>query len=563
MPRVLIADDNVENRYMLETLLNNSGFETISATNGQEALSMALLHRPELIITDILMPLMDGYALCRHWKGDDRLKRIPFVFYTATYTDERDAEFGLSLGADRYLIKPQEPIVILQVLKEVLRTADTDNEEPVIVSHLGEEMEFLRQHNEVLFRKLEKKMADLEEANRELEQKVVEKKRLEEQLRQAQKMEAIGRFSAGIAHDFNNILTTIVGYCTLTKMKMGDDDPRLRNINQILAAADRAANLTGSLLAFSSKREMKLQHVNLNGIIGNVETFLRRIIGEDIKLGISLCDEDIPIIADGGQIEQVLMNLATNARDAMPGGGVLSICTDIIDVNEEFIEMHGYGGVGRHALLTFADNGVGMDEATRQRIFEPFFTTKEAGHGTGLGLSIIYGIVSQHKGHISAYSEPGIGTTFRILLPIKAGKVVSSEAAVCHQPIRGGDETILVVDDEDNVRGCLNLFLTTLGYRVLLAQDGREAIKLFREEGDKVDLVVMDVIMPNMNGRDAAMEIRKMKKDIKIIFISGYPYDSIHERKLLEDDALLVMKPVMPTDLARRLRAALDGGMGR
>jgi signal transduction histidine kinase len=562
MPRVLIADDNVENRYMLKTLLTNSGFGTISATNGREALNLATEHMPDLIISDILMPIMDGYALCRHLKADDRLKRIPFVFYTATYTDERDAEFGLSLGADRYLIKPEEPVVILRVLKEVLSAADTVKKAPETAPPLGEEMEFLRQHNEVLFRKLEKKMADLEEANRELEQKVAEKKRLEEQLRQAQKMEAIGRFSAGIAHDFNNILTAIVGYCTLTKMTMEDDDPRVGNINHILASADRAANLTGSLLAFSSKQEMKLRLVNLNSIIGNVETFLRRIIGEDIKLEMSLRNEDIPIFADSGQIEQVLMNLATNARDAMPAGGLLTIGTDVVDVNEEFIAMHGYGEVGRNALLTFADNGVGMDEAIRLRIFEPFFTTKEAGHGTGLGLSIIYGIISQHKGHISAYSEPGMGTTFRILLPLEGGDVVSSEAAVSHQPIRGGDETILVVDDEEQVRRYLNMFLTTLGYRVFLAQDGREAIKLFCEWKSEVDLVLMDVIMPNMNGSEAAREIRKMKGDIKIIFTSGYPYDSIHERKLLEGNAKLIMKPLMPTDLARELRAALDDRMG-
>ena len=419
----------------------------------------------------------------------------------------------------------------------------------------------LKDYGEALFRKLEKKSADLEKANRELEQKMVEKERLEEQLRQAQKMEAIGRFSAGIAHDFNNILTAVIGYGTIMKMQMENDDPQQRNIDQILTAADRAANLTRSLLTFSRKQEMKLEPLDLNSIIRNLETFLHRIIGEDIELKISLHEDDIPIFADGGHMEQVLMNLAANARDAMPEGGILSIGTDIYEINEEFIGMHGYGTPGPHTLLTFSDNGVGMDEATRQRIFEPFFTTKETGQGTGLGLSIIYGIISQHKGHISVYSEPGIGTTFRILLPLLAGEVVTSEAGVCHQPLKGGDETILVVDDEESIRQYLELFLTSLGYRVLLAKGGREAIDVFRYMKQEVDLVLMDIIMPDIDGCKAALEIRNIKSDIKIVFTSGYPYDLIRERKLLEKDMLLLMKPLTPTDLAQTLRDAFDGEM--
>jgi two-component system NtrC family sensor kinase len=294
-----------------------------------------------------------------------------------------------------------------------------------------------------------------------------------------------------------------------------------------------------------------------------VETFLNRVIGEDIKLIMTLSEEYLLINGDNGQIEQVVMNLATNTRDAMPDGGILSIETALIEIDEEFIKMHGYGIPGRYALLTFADNGCGMDEATQQRIFEPFFTTKEIGKGTGLGLSIIYGIVEQHNGHISVYSEPGHGTTFRILLPLMTEDEFVRDTTVSTQELRGGNETILVVDDETAIRQYLELFLMTLGYKVLLAQDGREAIQLFREKGQDVDLVLMDVIMPKITGSEAAREIRRMNPGIPVIFTSGYPYDLIHERKLHEDYAELLMKPLMPTDLARKLRTVLDEKAGK
>ena len=304
---------------------------------------------------------------------------------------------------------------------------------------------------------------------------------------------------------------------------------------------------------------MKLQSFDLNDCIRNVDLFLRRIIGEDIKLILSLKDDKIPILADHGHIEQVLMNLATNARDAMPDGGILSIGTDIITIDDEFIRLHGYGTSGRHAVISIADNGSGMDEAIRLRIFEPFFTTKDIGRGTGLGLSIIYGIVNQHKGHISVYSEPGQGTTFRILLPLISGDVLSTGMSVSHEPLRGGHETILVVDDDAAIRQYLGLFLTELGYTVQFAEDGQKAIDVFRERPHNVDLVLMDLIMPNKNGSEAAHEIRRMRSNINIIFTSGYPHDIIHDREHLEGSKQLLMKPLTPTDLAKTLRAALDG----
>jgi signal transduction histidine kinase len=558
MQSVLIVDDIAENLYFLEVLLKGNGFQVQSATNGAEALASARNNPPDLILSDILMPVMDGYRLCQECKTDEQLRQIPFIFYTATFIEKKDEELALGLGADRFVIKPQEPEELLAIIREVLANPlngfGNMPEGPSM-----EDGKLLREYNEALFRKLEKKMADLELANTELKRQMLEQKRLEEQLRHVQKMEAIGRFSAGIAHDLNNILSVIVGFGTIIQMKMSSDDPQRDKINQILAAADRAANLTRSLMTFSRKQELKLQPLNLNRCIRNVEAFLKRIIGEDIKLIISLLERDIMINADSGHIEQVVMNLATNARDAMPDGGILSIETAIIEIDEEFIKMHGYGKPGHYALLTFADNGNGMDEATQKQIFEPFFSTKETGKGTGLGLSIIYGIVEQHNGHISVYSEPGMGTTFRILLPLMPEDLSVGNAGSCQEKLPGGNETILVVDDETPIREYLELFLTTLGYRVLLARDGREAIQVFRKNTAGIDLVLMDVIMPNLTGSEAASELRMMKNSIKIIFTSGYPYGLIHEQKLLEDHAQLLLKPVSPTDLSRKLRAALDG----
>jgi CheY-like chemotaxis protein len=308
---------------------------------------------------------------------------------------------------------------------------------------------------------------------------------------------------------------------------------------------------------------LTLQPLNINSCIRNVNRFLERIIGEDIKLKLSLTDRDVLVHADKGHIEQVLMNLASNARDAMPTGGILSIGTDLVEIDEDYIQLHGYGTPGHHALIIFADNGSGMNEETRQRIFEPFFTTKETGKGTGLGLSIIYGIVKQHNGHIGVYSEPGRGTTFRILLPLMPEHGAAYDREGCREFLQGGTETILVVDDEASIREYLNLFLTTLGYTVLLARDGREAIEVFLEEGKDIDLVLMDLIMPNINGNEAARELRKMKTGIQIIFTSGYPYDIIKERNFQDDKAQLLMKPVTPTDLARKIRVALKGGAGK
>jgi PAS domain S-box-containing protein len=487
MASILIVDDNKENRYILEVLLQKNGFQTVSATNGKEALEEARRVPPDMIVSDILMPVMDGFTLCKEWRSDERLKGIPFVFYTATYTESKDIKLGLSLGAARFLIKPLETQALLETLIRVLhehRTTDVSIPE----YPLEEEMELLIQHNETLFRKLQKKVNDLETANRMLQDEMEKRlltennlrqsekrlkllldslpvgftwadmenniqfvngkftelfgytiedipsvkdlfplvfpdktiseillsawtdtietsgktgkptpaldvrvtckngeirdisvigavienlrlaiftdvtahKRLEEQLTQAQKLESIGNLAGGIAHDFNNILTTITGFAGLLQMKMDSSDPLLSYVKELASAGMRGAALTNQLLAFSRKQILDMKPVDLNTAVASLEKMLRRLIREDIVLNFNITANRLWVMADANQVGQVVINLVTNARDAMPNGGSLIISTDIALVDDVFIRQHGEGETGQYAVITIRDDGVGM-----------------------------------------------------------------------------------------------------------------------------------------------------------------------------------------------------------
>jgi len=389
-----------------------------------------------------------------------------------------------------------------------------------------------------------------------LRKKESEKQHLEGQLRHAQKMEAIGTFAGGIAHDFNNILTAIIGYGTVLQMKMEKDNPLRHNVDQILASSERAANLTQSLLTFSRKHVINLRPVRLNEIVRRVEKLLLRLIGEDIELKTILASEELKAMADSNQIEQVLMNLATNARDAMPDGGILTISTGLIEIGDDFSKSHGYGTTGIYALIAVTDTGMGIDEMTKERIFEPFFTTKEVGRGTGLGLSIVYGIIKQHDGYINVYSELGKGTTFKIYLPVTKEEVEEARISAPSTPI-GGTETILMAEDDEEVRKFTKAVLEEFGYTVIAAVNGEDAITKFIENKDTIQLLLFDVIMPKKNGIEAYEEIIKINPDIKAIFTSGYSADVIQKKGLIEG-LNFVLKPVGPTKLLRTVKTILN-----
>jgi len=387
---------------------------------------------------------------------------------------------------------------------------------------------------------------------------ITEYNKLEEQLLHSQKMESIGTLAGGIAHDFNNILSAIIGYGQFTLMKMAADDKLRHNIESMLEAADRAAHLTKDLLLFSRKQGIDKKQLDLNEVIKKVEKFLKKVIGEDISCLTTLYEDQLPVIADAYQLEQVLMNLATNAGHAMPQGGVLTVTTEAVKLNGEFIAAHGYGKPGPYALIAVSDTGIGMDEATQKRIFEPFFTTKEVGKGTGLGLSVAYGIIKQHDGYINVYSEPDTGTTFRIYLPLNVAETGQESPALQEGTEIGGTETILLAEDDEQVRILTASVLENAGYTVIAADDGVDAVSKFKLSGERIDLLLFDLIMPKMNGKDALDEIRKVRSGIKAIFSSGYAPETIRQKVSNMDGAHLIAKPVSPTELLRKVRSVLD-----
>ena len=384
-----------------------------------------------------------------------------------------------------------------------------------------------------------------------------EKEKLHDQLLQAQKMEAVGQLAGGIAHDFNNILTAMIGYGHLLKIKMQEDDPLRSYADHILSLSDRAANLTQSLLAFSRKQIMNPKTADLNEIIRKVERLLSRIIGEDIELKTVLAEKELTVMADTLQIEQVLMNLVTNARDAMPEGGELVIRTEIRELDQVFIKTHGFGKKGRYAFVSVSDSGSGMDEKTKEHIFEPFFTTKDVGKGTGLGLAMAYGIIKQHEGYINVYSESGKGTIFNIYLPLIRGKAEEINPDDIH-PIERGTETILLAEDNDEVRTGTKIILEEFGYKVIEAVDGEDAISKFQRYKDKIHFILLDVIMPKKNGKEAYEEIKKIRPDIDAIFTSGYAADIIRQKGNLAEGVEFILKPATPRVLLGKIREVLD-----
>lgn len=386
---------------------------------------------------------------------------------------------------------------------------------------------------------------------------VSEKKNLEQQLRQAQKMEAIGQMAGGIAHDFNNILTVILGYGSILRDHCIDDETQLENIDQVLKAAERASNLTRSLLVFSRKQIMNLRAVDLNDIVRNMEKFLRRIIGEDIQLRINYAQNLLSVYADSGQLEQVIMNLVANAHDAMPDGGTLNIETYLAELDEGFSQQVKGGEPGLYAMLMVSDNGCGMDDTTRERLFEPFFSTKGIGKGTGLGLSVVYGIVRQHKGYIRVYSEPGIGTTFKIMIPYHKGDLNAESNEYASVPA-GGNETILLAEDDPDISKMAASSLQGFGYNVIVAKDGEDALRKFRNHKWAINLVVIDMLMPKKSGHKVCREIKRFRPDIRTIYVSGYSPDLLQSKGLFDEGIEILMKPFRPLDLARKVREILD-----
>ncbi|MDD5435605.1 MAG: PAS domain S-box protein, partial [Nitrospira sp.] len=387
---------------------------------------------------------------------------------------------------------------------------------------------------------------------------ITENKKLEDQLRHSQKMEAVGTLAGGVAHDFNNIMNVIIGYASLVMDNLETDSPLKEQIKEVLNAAERAAILTRRLLTFSRKQFVDVKPLNVNELILGLQKMLVRIIKEDIGLHLDLADRRLAVMVDAGQIEQVLINLVSNAKDAMPEGGRLTIGTGLEEIDDEYVTAHGYGKPGMYVLITVADTGQGMDAETKEKIFEPFFTTKGIGAGTGLGLAISYQIIKNHNGYLKVYSEQGKGTTFKIWLPVIEETACLENRTETLDTYKGGNETILVAEDDDSLRKLTRTVLESLGYSVITAEDGEDAVTKFMENRDKIKLVLLDMIMPKKSGKEASEEIRKMSPGIKALFVSGYTMDTVKTQKIIDEGFDFILKPVSPKDLLKKVREILD-----
>ncbi len=686
MKRVLIVDDKEENLYYLRALLGAHDFEVESAHHGAEALVKARQSPPDLVISDLLMPVMDGYTLLRHWKVDARLQTVPFVVYTATYTEPEDEQLALRLGADAFILKPTEPDDLMDRLLAVLAKASAIIPSPS--NALPEnEKGMLREYSETLVRKLEQKTLELEESNRllvrdiarrevaeaalreseasfrvlteaipqivwiarpdgrnkffnqrwvqytgmtlaesqgrgwikpfhpedqpaveanwknttdtyslearlrradgtyrwwlvrgvplrdstgailewfgtctdidDLKQAAVRIEQTEAQLRQAQKMEAIGRLAGGVAHDFNNLLSVILSYTSLLIRDL-EPGPIRDDVEEVRRAGERATDLTRQLLAFSRQQVLQPKVLDLRAIVLDMEKMLLRLLTAEVELSLR-CEKPLDNVhADPSQIEQIVMNLVVNAGDAMPLGGKLTIETANVVIGADEVSMQPNVAPGSYVMLAVTDTGTGMDASTRERIFEPFFTTKEQGKGTGLGLSTVFGIVNQSRGHIFVYSEPGVGTTFKIYLPRtdRAEKFARSILPSSAQLV--GNETILLVEDEEQVRAVNRSILVRHGYHVIDARDGGEALRVAEAFPEKIDLLLTDIVMPRMSGREVALRLASTRPETRVLYVSGYTEDSIVHHGVLDPGIAFLQKPLTPNTLLSKVRDVLS-----
>ena len=512
LTKILCLEDNPADRALIEALLSAEGIPCgFTYAKTRDEFESELKQSFDLIISDFSLPSYDGMsalAAARQTQPD-----TPFIFVSGTIGEGRALE-SLKNGATDYVLKDRRDRLVSAVQRA------------------------LREGRER-----------------------AERKRLEEQLRQAQKMEAIGQLAGGVAHDFNNLLAVIQGNAELSLMTVSETDARTREfLKQITEASHRAANLTRQLLAFSRKQTVRLETVNLKTLIANLTKMLNRIIGEDIRLHCHYEGESF-VQADAGMMEQIIVNLVVNSRDAMPHGGRLQISIKNVCIDETFDPAHPEARSGDFACLNVTDTGSGIAPENMARIFEPFFTTKEVGKGTGLGLATVYGIVKQHNGWVSVSSEVGKGTTFEVLLPSAKSPKAATAGPSSESALRGGTEKILLVEDDEAVRIMTRKLLESYGYQIVEAASGRKALDLWPSLGSSIDLLLTDIVMPDgVNGRDLADQLRRFLPDLKVIFVSGYSLSVIGGDTdfLKRRNNYFLQKPFQARALMETIRHCLD-----
>jgi two-component system cell cycle sensor histidine kinase/response regulator CckA len=648
--RVLIVDDEPQNRQLLQVMLAPEGYLVVTAASGEEALAVVKQTPPDLVLLDIMMPGLDGYEVVAKIKADPTTRNIPVILVTAL-EDRSSRMRGLNAGAEDFLTKPVDraeltarvrnlislkaygdyhdtysrlleaeigsrtaelvdserlyrstfdnaPVGVAHVAldgrwsrvnqrlcdflgysredlqsvnaREILETAELPGEaeallclaEGTLDRHVVDERRYRRQDGVSVWARVKTSVhRDFEGGAQHfimVVEDITERRALEAQVRQASKMEAVGRLASGVAHDFNNLLSVVLSYSELLAEDLTEDDPMRADLEEIRGAGLRAVALTRQLLAFGRQQVMQPKIVDLREIVAAMERMLGRVIGEDVELTSTAALEVGKVRVDPGQVEQVIMNLAVNARDAMPQGGRLTISTDEVILDENFASEHIGWKPGRHVMLTVTDTGTGMDKATLGRIFEPFFTTKAVGKGTGLGLATVFGIVRQSGGSIRVDSEPGRGTVFTMYFPVADHDAVGRISAPPFEPqVLQGAETILLVEDEERVRTLACTILRKYGYNVLEAPGGGEALLLCEQHKATIDLLLTDVVMPRMNGRQVAERVLLLRPGIKVLYMSGYADDAIVRRDAEADAIAFVQKPITPEVLARKVREAL------
>ena len=528
---ILVVDDEVELKNVLVEALVSQGYRTTGLPSGVEALAAIRDQAFDVVLTDLLMPGMDGVTLIQ--KALEIDPNLVCIVMTVEGTIQRAVE-AVKTGAFDYVLKPFRVETLLPLLTRAMEV-----------------------------RRLRLENSQLRETVAQYELAQTTRQELEQQLRQSQKMEAIGRLAGGVAHDFNNLLTAINGYSSLALQRANPDD-RLRGyLEEIKKAGERAATLTRQLLAFGRKQLLKPVVLNLNDVVSDMNKMLRRLIGEDIRFNARFDPELKPIKADPGQIEQVLVNLVVNSRDAMPQGGSLTIETANFESDAEFAGKHLGLAPGHYVMLAVSDSGCGMDDKTRARIFEPFFTTKEKGRGTGLGLSTVYGIVKQSGGSVWVYSEQGKGSVFKVYFPQFEEDAEIARTVLVETPVPRGSETILLVEDEDVVRGLARKILEQAGYYVLDARGGDEAIRLCHELPGPIHLLLTDVVMPERSGKEIAECLAELRPSTRVLYMSGYTDDAIVHHGVLDSDVEFIQKPFTPVALARKVREVLDAQNGK
>ena len=567
--KILNADDKAENLYLIETLFRGNGHDVVSVRNGREGLAALEDTRFDAVVSDLLMPVMDGFQLISEIRSRPALEQLAIIVYTATYIDARDEALALNLGADRFVVKPAEPGELLRQVEEAVRDRRAGVRSAsarAVPPSAAEQVVVLKEYNSRLIAKLEKKMVDLESANRALAEDIkrrvaaeTERNRLETQLRHAQKMEAIGTMAGGIAHDFNNLLAGIMCAAELGKAEAGDPRAARQAFDEVLAASNRARDLVKQILTFSRQQPVERRALDLAGPVAETVRFLRPTLPAAIELRADLPAGLPAVLADPTQVHQVVANLCTNARHATANRSGASIRVWLEDLRLTQAQAMRQPGLRpcRYVRLSVSDNGCGMDEATRQRVFDPFFTTKPAGVGTGLGLSVVDGIMRASDGAIHLETEPGKGTTFHLYFP--AVETADPAPAAAPRAVgHGSGQRIFFVDDEPLLASLGDRLLRHLGYEVSCFTSPLKALDAFKEKG--ADVVLVDLCMPGMDGIELGRRAMALRPGIPIVLMTGFTATLTVESIRSQGRKGLLLKPFDIESMERTIREVLSAG---